>query len=171
MDCMQCAENLTAYQDAELSAAEADEVRRHLQVCKSCADELQSLRKASEYIESRIQELNPKPETWNLVRARIADTRIPDSPWRFFSLRRRLATAAMAVFLVAGAGYMQYRQFERRSLDQYISKYVQERSTRIRIKSVLSKFETGLIENPYADNPFIEFKATPVGNPFRLEDR
>jgi hypothetical protein len=172
MDCKQCSGNLTAYQDSELSAIEADEVRRHLQVCASCAEELRSLRKTSEYIESRIRELNPKPETWNLVRARIADAEISYSPWRFFLQHWRPATAAMTIFLVAGAGYMQYRQVERRSLDQYISKYVQERNTRIRIKSILTKYKMGVeMESPYADNPFIEAKATFTENPFRLEDR
>ncbi len=171
MDCKQCADNLTAYQDEELSAAEAEEVRSHLQHCSSCTDEWRSLKKASEFIDSRIQELDPKPETWNLVRARIADGPIPDSPMRFFSLRWRLAASALAVFLIAGAGYLKYRSFEKHSLDQYISKYVQERNSRIRIRLALSEFKTGLTEKRHLENPFIEIKANSMENPFRQEDR
>jgi anti-sigma factor RsiW len=172
MECKQCTENLTAFQDGELRTAEAEEVRRHLHECAFCAEELSDLRKASEFVESRIPDLNPKPETWNLVRARIIDSRRLASPWRLFSMSWRLATAALAIFIFAGAGYIQYRQHEKQNLDLFVDKYVRERETWIRIKTDLTKHDAGIeMENPYADNPFIEIKATPAENPFLLEER
>jgi hypothetical protein len=172
MDCKECAENLTAYQDNELSSAETEEVHSHLRICQSCAEELSSLHKASEYIDSRIQILIPKPETWRLVQARIDATRVSSSRFHRFSLRWRLAAAALALFVISGIGYMQYKQFEKRSLESYLTKYSQEREIRMRAKSVFTNSEKGFrIKNPYDDNPFIEIKATPVDNPFLLEER
>jgi hypothetical protein len=170
MDCKQCAENLTAFLDAELSPAEAAEVSCHLQTCASCADELQSLRKAAEYIESGIKEIAPKIETWRLVQARISTAQVSHPQLRFFSLRWHLAATMLAVFGIFGLGYMQYRQFEKRNLNSYIAKYTQERDARIRAVLTSSGGSVGA-ENTYRGNPFIEVNFTPADNPFLLEGR
>jgi|WetSurMetagenome_2_1015567.scaffolds.fasta_scaffold209193_2 hypothetical protein len=170
MDCKQCAENLTAFLDAELSPAETAEVGGHLQTCASCADELQSLRKAAEYIESQIREIAPKLETWRLVQARIPTAQAPHPQFRFFSLRWHLAATMLAVFGIFGLGYMQYRQFEKKSLNSYVAKYVQERDARMRTVLKSSDGSVGA-ENTYKGNPFIEVNFTPADNPFLLEGR
>jgi predicted anti-sigma-YlaC factor YlaD len=170
MDCKQCAENLTAFLDAELSPAEAAEVHCHLQTCASCADELQSFRKAAEYIESQIEEIAPKPETWRLVQARISTGRAPRPQFRFFSLRWHLAATMLVVFGIFGFGYIQYRRFEKRSLNSFIAKYALERD--VRIRTVLTRSGGDVeVEKTYRGNPFIEVNFTPVDNPFLLEDR
>jgi hypothetical protein len=170
MNCKQCTENLTAFLDAELSPAEAAEARCHLQTCTSCAEELQSLHKAAEYIESQIKEIAPKPETWRLVQARISTAQAPHPQFRFFSLGWHLAATMLLFFGIFGFGYMQYRQFEKRSLDSYIAKYIQERDARIR--AVLTSSGSSVAdENTSRGNPFIEVNFTPADNPFLLEGR
>lgn len=172
MDCVQCAENLTAYLDAELSTTESEEVRSHLQVCASCTNDLESLRKAAEYIGSQIKELIPKPEAWRLIQTRISTEQATRSQFHFFSLRWHLAATMLVVFGIFGFGYMQYKQFEKRILESYVTKYTQERDTRIRVKKVLTGARNDAdFENTHGDNPFIEVDYTPADNPFLLEGR
>ncbi len=172
MDCKQCDDNLTAYLDAELNAVEAAEVRSHCQACASCADELQSLRKAAEYIESQTREIDPNPHAWRIVQARISAAQAPNPQFRFLSLRWYLPAAMLVAFGIFGFGYMQYRQYEERILNSYIEKYTQERDARIRVKTVLTKPDSSArFENAYEGNPFIEVNFTPADNPFLLEGR
>jgi predicted anti-sigma-YlaC factor YlaD len=172
MDCRQCAENLTAYLDGELNPAEEAEVRHHLQACRLCTAEMQSLHKADQYIESQIRDIAPKPETWRIVQARISAAQEPRAKFRFYSLRWHLAATMTVMLGIFGFGYMQYRQFEKRSLDSYTTKYARERDSRIRIKAVLTASGSGEgFETAYGGNPFIEVSFTPEDNPFLLEDR
>lgn len=179
MDCKECTDHLTAFLDEEMSAREAEAIRSHLGACKSCSDEWTGLRDSKEFIESHVHDLEPRPEAWNLVRARImAGSRSPSpAPLHFFTLTRwRVAMATLVLIAVAGVGYLQYQQTQRRALDEYISQYIQEREARWQVrKTVLAKTQPGIEfdeANPYADNPFLEIKATTVsGNPFRSEDQ
>jgi hypothetical protein len=67
---------------------------------------------------------------------------------------------------------MQYQMIQRKNLDGYISQYVQEREMRIRANTIRTGTEVKpQVENPYANNPFIEIKATVDDNPFRSEAR
>jgi hypothetical protein len=170
MNCKQCAKNMTAFGDGELSASDSERVRSHLEICVSCADELRSLKEAADFIESHRKELEPRPESWNLIRARIS-VENPAVRARFFTLNRwGFALASLAIFSILAIGYLQYRQFERKNLDNYISRYIQDRETRRQTQSVQWIAEAGTpIENPYADNPFVEIKASPVDNPFSID--
>ncbi len=168
MDCNQCAENLTAFMDGELSAEDEGRLRTHLDNCTSCADELRSLRESADFIESHKRELELSAGSWNLVRARITAAEL-SSPSRFFPLSRlRMAMAALAI--IAVLGYLQYQQVQRKNLDRYISHYIEERKAHEQAKSILAD-SNPTIEIPYADNPFIEVNATLADNPFRSEDR
>jgi len=164
MDCAQCAENMTAYLDGELSASDAERMRLHLSACALCSGELGSLQEAANFIESYRKELEPRLESWNLVRARISQA---DSFSPFRSLRWRVALATLAITAALALGYLQYQQIQRTALDKYISEYVREREARGKERSILANE----IEIPYANNPFIEVKATLVDNPFQSEDR
>jgi hypothetical protein len=176
MDCKECTDQLTAFLDAELSAREAEQIKSHLSTCRSCSDEWISLRDSKEFIESHVHDLEPRPGAWNLVRARIiAESTVP-SPSHFFALNRwRTAMATLALIAAFGLGYFQYQQNQRRTLDKYISQYIQEREARKQAaKAVLANTQpdTEFDEaNRYADNPFLEIKATVSDNPFRSEEQ
>jgi anti-sigma factor RsiW len=172
MDCIQCAEDLTAYLDGELDSAASEQVQAHVAVCASCTEELRTLRQTVEFVESHNRELEPRNGSWNLVRARItADAAV--RPSGFWDLNRRWAAVAAVVLLTAMAlGYMQYQQMQRRNLDRYMTEYMHQREVQIKAQPVLAG--TGILaqdENPYADNPFVEIKASVANNPFRSEDR
>jgi anti-sigma factor RsiW len=176
MDCRECSDQLTAFLDAELSARDAEQIRSHLSACKSCADEWVSLRDSKEFIESHIHELAPRPEAWNLVRARISANPPTPFAFHFFSLNRwHVAMATLALIAATGLGYLQYQQFQKKAaLDKYVSQYIQEREARWQAKPVLAdtQLDADFDEaNPFADNPFLEIKATVSDNPFRSEDQ
>jgi anti-sigma factor RsiW len=176
MDCKECTDQLTAFLDAELSAQETEQIRSHLSACKSCADEWLSLRDSKEFIESHVHDLEPSPEAWNMVRARISVKPTAHPPSHFFAPNRwHVAVATLALVAATGLGYFQYQQIQKRAaLDKYISQYIQERQAQRPVRPVLADTQSGADSdeaNPFADNPFLEIKATASDNPFRSEDR
>jgi len=172
MDCRECAENLTAFLDGELNASDSEQVRRHVNSCASCAEELRTLRETVSFVESHRRELEPRPGSWNLVRARISSEGVR-APARFFGFGRwQTAAAALAVCAVLAAGYVQYQQIQKRNLDGYIAQYLRERAARGAAQ--IARWDAAAntkIEIPYANNPFTEIRATLTDNPFRSEDR
>jgi hypothetical protein len=173
MDCKKCAENLTAYRDKELSTVEFDKVQAHLRTCAACAEELQSLGKAAEYVESQIRELSPRPEMWRFVQARISAEPVRRSSF-FGSLFMpwRIAAATLAVIAALGLGYTEYQQIQKKNLEKFVSTYLRQRETQVRARAVVMKHaENSNVDNPFADNPFIEVNATPANNPFGTEDQ
>jgi len=172
MDCRQCAEELTAFLDAELSAADSDRVRSHLRNCTSCSEDLRRLQETADFVEAHNRELQPRPESWNLVQARItaSDAARPASFWAVN--RWRLALATLAIVAAFAVGYIQHQQMQRRDLDRYMSQYIEQRESQIKAQPIATELETGeQVDSPYADNPFIEIKADVPDNPFRSEDR
>jgi anti-sigma factor RsiW len=155
MDCTQCAEALTAFLDGELSRPDSEGIRTHLQSCPSCAAELQGLREAAEFVASHHRELEPGPESWNLVRARIHQKAPPS---RFGLIRRwQIAAATAAVLAAFALLYLQQQQTRTQNLNRYIAQYVQQREAQIRSRAEM--------------NPFMEISSTFNANPFRSEDR
>ncbi len=173
MDCKQCTDDLTAYQDGELSDKEAKQMRFHLDACPACANEFHSLQKATTFVHSNTRQLEPRLETWNSVRAQIAASQRIASPSRFLGANRWLiATAALLILAGLGLGYMQYQQIQRRSLERYMAQYIREREAHKQVQPFFADMKTkSHAENPHANNPFIEIQATPSYNPFRSEDR
>jgi anti-sigma factor RsiW len=173
MDCTRCAEDLTAFLDGELSDADSDQVESHLSACAACDAELRSLREAARFIQSHQRELEISPETWRLVRARITAAPKPRSLFDFLApYRWRLAVAAAAVVAAVALGTFQYRQVQRRSLDEYVSQYVQNRQAHRPAPPVFAGLDVSPVDGnsrPY--NPFAGLKDTLTENPFRLEDR
>jgi hypothetical protein len=167
MDCRQCGENLTAYLDGELSRTDLEQVRNHLGACIACADELRWLQESAAFIQSHVQELNPRPELWNLVRARISTTASLPMRRHFMLFSWRFAAAALTIFAIFAAGYLQYQQSEKKSLNQYISRYIKEREARRQPQTMAANTENNRrSEIPYEENPFLEVSASLVDNPF-----
>jgi anti-sigma factor RsiW len=171
MDCKQCAENLTAFLDGELRDSNSAEMSLHLDTCPSCADELRSLKEAADYIESHYRDREPCLESWNMIRVRLSTE--DSSAWfHFFALNRwRIAMASLAIVAALGIGYLQYQQFQTRTLENYIAQYIQDREARSQAQSIQWKAEANSqIKIPYPDNPFIEISAASAENPFSSEE-
>jgi anti-sigma factor RsiW len=170
MDCKECAENLTAFLDGELRASNSAEIQRHLDICPSCAGEMRSLKEAVEYIESHYRDLEPRLESWNMVRARLSAE--DSKAWfHFFAPNRwRIVMASLAIVAALGIGHLQYQRVQMRDLQNYISQYIQEREARSQAQSVQWNAEANFqIEAPFDDNPFVEISAVSVENPFISE--
>jgi hypothetical protein len=173
MDCERCILDLTAYQDGELSAADTAELKSHLDVCAPCAAEFRSLQRAATLVDLNTDELQPRPETWNLVKEQITASQISPSPWRRpFVSQWRIAAAILVVAMALTIGYNQYRHIQKRSLEKYIAQYIQEREAYKPAQVIPAS--TGMdpnIKDPNTANPFIDIRDTQFRNPFRSEDR
>jgi anti-sigma factor RsiW len=102
MDCQETAQKLSAFLDGELSQAEGVQVRKHLEACRRCAAECESLAFAWE----RVLELprsEPRTDLWPRLDARLAgSTGLRLSRWLSWSPFPALATAALIVGLLLG---------------------------------------------------------------------
>jgi hypothetical protein len=170
MDCKQCGENLTAFLDGELRSSDSTQLCLHLNLCPSCADELRTLKESADFITSHCRHLDPHPESWNMVRARLSAVDSTDR-FRFFAPNRwRIAVVWMAIVAAMGIGYGQYRQYQSQNLKDYMTQYIQDREARSPFQSVKwnanADFRT---EAPYADNPFVEIISAATENPFSSE--
>jgi anti-sigma factor RsiW len=163
MDCRQCSDNLTAFLDGELDAADLERVQSHLAACLSCSEELTGLRETTGFVESHCRNLEPRPESWRLIRSRIGEAQAPSASLGSLFSRFRWATAFTVIAAIFAFGYVQYQQVQKKNLDRYISQYIEER------KSQITRQLT--VESPYEGNPFMEARATVIENPFLSEGR
>jgi len=173
MECKRCVEELTAFLDHELKPDLAQQVYSHVSCCASCAAELRSLKEAGDFFAVHSRELEPRTQSWNVIQARISAEQHAGSRFGFFLNRPRIAIAAVALLTGAFAlGYFQYQENQREILEEYISRYEQDRERQRKSRTVFWDTQgVSGIENPYANNPFIEIKAVVDGNPFRSEGR
>jgi anti-sigma factor RsiW len=157
MVCKDYSEDLTAYLDGELSPSRASEIAAHIRTCRPCSDELSELRRTGDFIGAHSVTLEPRPEMWNNLRARIPvrpEVRgYPDwfQTWlgnrRLAALGSLVATAALVLGLW---GYIAHRESQR-SLERYMREYVQQRETM----------------DGRLDNPFVVSQQISFDNPFR----
>jgi len=181
MDCKSCTEDMTAYLDGELNRARFREIEGHLEGCLPCLEELESLKRSGRLVESHLPELEPKPEIWNNLTAKIAaaqETKRRGGLLSFCAAHRwKAAAAAIAASVVLATGlwgFWNHQQSEK-ALRQYMSEYIQKRDSHIhatRARASDARGETRTADSDhaeYSDNPFVEVRAEPFDNPFRSE--
>jgi anti-sigma factor RsiW len=181
MECKNCTEELTAYLDGELNRARFREVEGHLEGCLPCLEELESLKRSARLVELHLPELEPKPELWNHLTARIAGARRNDSHGGRISLLSQhrwltpVAALAAPIVLAAGLWGLWNHQQSEKALRQYMSEYIQKRDTQIRAMRLRAadsgmRTRTANADHPEdSDNPFVEANTEPLDNPFRSE--
>ncbi len=181
MNCESCAEDLTAYIDGELSETKARDVRTHLDRCGACRDEHRSLELSARFVETHARELQMRPESWNLVRARIAALPAP-APGLFQWLTSNLWWSSAVTALATAAlalgfwGYMHHIESQR-DLTHYMSEYIQareeqEQTHRITpLESDSSAADAGVLHPEYVNNPFVTVRSSADMNPFRSEEQ
>jgi anti-sigma factor RsiW len=183
MDCLTCAEELTAYLDGELSKTRTHQVKEHLELCGTCLEEYRSLEQSARFVEIHAAELQIRPEIWNNVRARISTLEAPaTSPGVFHWLTVNpwwsAATAVVAMAVLA-LGLWSYSSHQRaqRELVQYMTQYIQARDAQEQALQASSAgraqpgTEVGVFHTEYMDNPFVTVEANADRNPFRSEDQ
>ena len=175
MDCTECREDMTAYLDGELPPSKAAHVRTHVEGCLPCAEEIYGLSEAAELVRSHHRTLEPKPEGWRRVQARITRA---DSWWRRVigdASSGRQWQVALAAALVLGLavgvlGYYRHLEAER-SLQAYMADYVREREAQEwKLRTAAAKPHGGrlrFLDEERSDNPFLRVRGTMDTNPFR----
>jgi hypothetical protein len=183
MECRLCSDELTAYIDGELSSSSAEKIREHLEKCPPCHEELQALREAAAFVESHAREVEPVPEIWNNLRARIAEMPAPAGPPGFFQFlvvnrwAAAAATLASTAILALGLwGYME-RQASQRAFESYMNDYLLMRTVTERLHAVQIRqtkhmmAEGGVARLMLSENPFVEGRSFSLANPFISEER
>jgi negative regulator of sigma E activity len=183
MDCRQCSNDLTAYLDGEIPDSVAEQMRRHLEECRPCHAEYQELRNSASFVESHAGEIEPAPEIWNNLRARIAKMPAPTGSFgyfRFLVMNRWAAAAvtlaAMVVLALGLWGYMQHQQSER-ELESYMNEYNEMRTIMERLHSLQMMEAHGdpsiieAIGSSQMENPFASIRPVSLDNPFRTEEK
>lgn len=120
MDCQQCSNELTAFIDGELAGPDADRIREHLKKCEPCRDQRDEIVNSATFVAEHTIELEPVPEIWNNLRARIAELPPPTESggfFRFLAITRwpaMIATMAATIVLALGLwGYYRHAQSQR----------------------------------------------------------
>jgi len=183
MDCHKCSEELTALLDGELAESAANAVRSHLEACPPCREEYRDLNESAAFIERHAAELDPIPEIWNNLRARISEMPPPAAARGFFPFlilnRWVAATATLGATLVLFLGmwgYMQYRASDR-EFQAFVSEYLLQRSIEERIHALQIRQARNMasggkiIRSAFPENPFSELRPASVTNPFQPEER
>jgi anti-sigma factor RsiW len=184
MDCRECKGDLTAYLDGELPGAASERVRQHLNHCPPCRTEYEGLQESVSFVASHAPAIEPMPELWNNLRARISE--LPAAPRSsglsaYFLMNRwaaAAATLAATVVLAIGlSAYYQHLDRQRKDLEEYRNAYVQMRTMQERDYIELIR-ETradvppiGIRAHLEAENPFARPPREAPNNPFKVEAR
>lgn len=182
MKCDECRDDLTAYLDGEVSAARADEIRDHLNLCRPCATEHHEIKSAAQFVATHATPLPLRPDVWNGIYARISTLEVPDrssNPLMRILSRWRAATAVVAVAAALAVGYWGYIRYETSEADlhKYMNAYLSEREEQERFRNTPvaenadRPSEAEAIHPEYFDNPFVEPEPIAYNNPFRSEDQ
>ncbi len=188
MDCEQCTNEMTAYLDGELSEFRAQEIGVHTKACRSCAAELEALEEAAALMDSRVKMVEPRPEIWHNVHARISAMEVPapGAGLLGFIEIHRWATVAVALIaaVVLTAGVWEFMLYEKsqNQLQHYMNAYIQERESRDMTASRppgTSPKAGAAPRSPITpvalstedSNPFLQIESIPDSNPFREAQR
>lgn len=178
MECQICAENLTAYLDAELSQEESAQLASHLESCRSCREEFDSMVFARQMTDFHLPELELQPATWNQIERRIRSVRPartaaprPLRSWTPAIARPALARAAIVAILglVALSVYVAWPSLApNEGVERSLQAYVQQMEAKEREHNDIDIFASN--DGFFATNPFAtEDRHHRSHNPFTEE--
>jgi anti-sigma factor RsiW len=96
MKCIEFIDLVDDYLDGRLDEIEAGKLRKHVEVCSSCAKELESIRELRERAAALPRSLEPPRDLWPGIAARISGARVARGR---FGRRALLAAAATVVVI------------------------------------------------------------------------
>jgi anti-sigma factor RsiW len=183
MNCRQCSEDLTAFIDGELPGSDAEHLRLHLEMCPPCNAEYRDLSASADFVDTHARDLEPMPEIWNNLRARISEMPSPANSggiFQFLTVNRwaaAMATLAATVVLAIGIwGYQQHQATER-EFETFVNEYLVQRSVAERIHALQIRQTRNIIPTgeltpaAFLENPFAEGRAKSMTNPFQSEEK
>jgi anti-sigma factor RsiW len=178
MECQICAENLTAYLDSELSQEESKQVANHLESCRSCREEFDSMVFARQMTDFHLPDIELQPATWNQIERQIrslrpARTAVPRPlrSWTPAVARPALARAAIVAILglVALSAYVAWPSLTPNdNVERSLLAYVQQMEAKEREHVDIFASNDGF----FASNPFAtEDRHHGSHNPFTEEGK
>jgi|GEM_PF-1041816 len=76
MNCRRVSHLISAYIDGELTGAEMLEVRKHIGVCRECAEDYESVRR-TKFMLSRLSTAKPRPDLGARILSRLDEVTVP----------------------------------------------------------------------------------------------
>jgi len=153
-------EDFCPYLDRDSSDPKYEEIRRHLDVCVPCHDEVRNWQSFDSIFRSDAAEIEAPPFQWQRIAARIqppvpvgilARIRPLFQPWKL-AWNVTLATIFLGAVIFSGIEYR--NSFEEKQLLLAITRYAEETGSRIAADG--NPFQTAAAEhdNPFARSPF-----------------
>jgi anti-sigma factor RsiW len=161
--------NLIPYLDGSLADKEYQEVKRHVESCAQCKEEVRIWESLDGMFRSPELEIEVPPFQWQRIQSGLTASRPVANNWeRFFALLRprqnawKAALAVMIIGIVSLSGW-QYHRVDQRNQLRALADFSQSESQRLsEARNPFSAFGEAAIENPF--NRF-EAKISGV-NPF-----
>lgn len=174
MDCRECSSEMTAFLDGELSQPRRNEVRSHIDGCRTCARELAGMREAADFVHAHYRQLEPHPAGWSRVQVQLDSSGSPPRRgWLVHGFLRwqPVAIALTGFGLTIGLWSYQRHLESRRALEHYMTQYVQFREAQEEShRRQAVQRPGGRITDPDmpgSGNPFLLVHETTRSNPFR----
>ncbi len=97
MNCLEWTDRFDDYLDGRLNTTEAEDLQAHIAGCRSCAGELESIRKLRDLAATLPRSLEPPRDLWPGIETRISATKVVRGGFG----RRAILAAAAAVVIVS----------------------------------------------------------------------
>ena len=170
MECRAYTESLTALMDGELTLEERDQIKSHLDACKTCNDEYQSLFYSYNLVNA-VKQLDFSSESWQAIEERIqVPARASWWPTLFPSFWIPAASIGALVLVVGSLFWFLPQQSRSDEMQQALQSYMQQREQDLRLKGVLVQDGSGGARMHFIQyNPFRDPNRRQGGNPFKAE--
>jgi len=107
MDCRVVREKMGAYLDGELSDPQGKALEEHINTCRSCMMELETIRDLTGRLRQAAnnqQDIRAPKELWSAIEQKIEQDRIVQPARRFIGLFRKPLAAAASLAIIIGIG-------------------------------------------------------------------
>jgi anti-sigma factor RsiW len=154
-------EQISAYVDRQLGAAECRAVEAHLRECESCSALSGEMRELTLLFRDA-ERLEPSPFLWNRIAANISDRNCKEHGWgaaviarlRRYAYNPGIAAAALGILMFAGIAV--FRQIAIPGVDP------------VKLAEIDRAYQSLAAQDPDANNPFSSDSLPDIdSNPFR----
>jgi len=149
--------NLMPFMDGSAADKEYEEIKRHVESCAQCKEEIRIWESLDNMIRSPKLEIEVSPFQWQRIQSRLTASRQEANSWkRFFALTKprqvvwKAAVAVLIVSIVSLSGWQYLYKAGRASQLKELAAFSQSESLRLSVaKNPFSTFGESAIENPF----------------------